>query len=56
MDDIDGIIFNYTNGTSISYPIKQILSIDFYTGTPQKDEEGNWAYNEQGKLVFDDYT
>lgn len=56
MDDIDGIIFNYTNGTSISYPIKQILSIDFYIGTPQKDEEGNWAYNEQGKLIFDDYT
>ena len=56
MDDIEGIIFNYTNGTKVSYPLKQILSIDFYTGTPQKDEYGNWKYDQLGELVFDDKT
>lgn len=52
----DSIKFIYTNGTVLTYPLKQILSVDFYTGTPQRDEQTNqWKYDEQGKLVFDSY-
>jgi len=36
----DSIQFIYTNGSILTYPLKQILSIDFYTGTPQRNSEG----------------
>ena len=52
----DSIQFIYTNGSILTYPLKQILSIDFYTGTPQRDLEGQWAYDEQGKPIFNNYT
>lgn len=52
----DSVKFIYTNGTVLTYPLKQILSVDFYTGTPQRDEQTNqWKYDEQEKLVFDSY-
>lgn len=54
--DNDSIDFVFTNGSILSYPLKQILSIDFYVGEPQQDENNEWIYDSQGQLVFDDYT
>lgn len=52
----DSIKFYFYNGTVYTYPLKQILSIDFKDGTPKTDENGNWIYDEQGKPVFEDGT
>lgn len=54
--DNDSIDFIFTNGSVLSYPLKQILSIDFYVGNPQHDENNEWRYDSQGQLIFDDYT
>lgn len=45
LDDIEGIIFNYQNGTPVSYPLKQIFSIDFYIKPPKKDKTGRPIYD-----------
>lgn len=52
LDDVEGIIFNYSNETSINYPLKQILSIDFNKGNPIK-KDGQWQYDDEGNLLFD---
>lgn len=53
-----GIVFTYKDTNTVSYPLKQILSIDFKQGTPLKNPDPNkkeewWIVD--GKPVFD-YT
>lgn len=46
LDDELGIVFTYKDQSQVSYPLKQIFSIDFYTQRPEKDSDGNPIYDQ----------
>lgn len=55
LDDQLGIVFEYTNGNTVNFELKQISSIDFYTQYPPVyDEQGNLAQNSDLKIRYKD--
>lgn len=46
LDDKLGIVFTYKDQSQVSYPLKQIFSMDFYVNPPEKDSDGNPIYDQ----------
>lgn len=55
LDDQLGIVFEYTNGDTVNFELKQISSIDFYTQYPPVyDEQNNPIENSDLKIRYKD--